>query len=758
MRVELYHDILARKVYDKASPEERMRLRVERFVKDRYLYFQEEGVLLGKEDLNFISPHLDNLILQEAEAKFIRTSQLAIEKSARRKRRNVILIIAGLSILSVFALWQWQQARYQEKVAISQKLEADSLRGKAEDLADTLGEVNTKLIKKTSDAVAAAKLAMDNENIARNNAARAERAEQDAKNQRDQAQKKALAYRLMVMAVEQKSNSKLAFQIAKKASEVFPDPAVMDFLRTAFNNLDEKSRIVGRLDGGPLLKAWFTPNGRVFSVHKKEVNIWDVVTGSEKGHKITGNDIADADYRTNDQWIGVANGNQVDMYQAPYRQMHGALPHPSAVKQVRFIPHSDNLATVSADHSVRIWSVSRQQILHTIPNQTAVSALDIDPAGKNLAIACTNRWVKLMTNAGAARDSFRLETEISEVKFMPDGKIILLKLINYRIAIYDLAQKRIISTVGHKAPVMDIAVPQQGNWFLSASNDETVKRWRLSGQMAGEYSHYQDDETSIHLEKIALGPDEDRFLVATFLQEVVEWTLDGAMLDNHSFPDRIAALDYSPDQQFFLVGLRKGDLQVFHTYSYINNKTGSLNWADIDRLGLEMPLNYWLDEKNITLLRAYAGHFAKKSDNFKNPAQHAEVLAKSAKLYEKWLSLIPPGNLSAQDRETIATVYGNLSWYQLEARQFHSAIHSARKGIEMNPAKKWINTNLALGYVLTGQFSKARPIYMRLKDQIYDGEGNKERTFRQVFLQHLDDLKSQGISHPDLKKVREMLK
>ena len=767
MKAELYHDILAKKVFDKASPEERMRLRVERFIKDRYAYFLDQQVLLGKEDLNFINPYLNAVILQPEEEKFIKDSQSTLEQREKRKRRNVFLVIAGLSLLSLFAIWQWQLARYQKKEAITQRSVAEGLRDKAEGLVVELGNTNEDLAnanllaeKKAEEARTAADLARTNAEIATQNADRAKLAERDAKNQRDQAQKKALAYRLLAMAVEQKSKgeNRQAFQIAQKASEVFPDDAVKDFLRTAFNALDEKTRIVGQTSGGPILKAGFTPNGRVFSIHKNEVNIWDVVTGPGKGYQIPGDAISDADYRPDDQGIGVAGGNEVALYLPPYQQPQSTLPHPVPVRQVRFIPHSDHLVTVSADHSVRIWSVRRQQILQVIPNQTEVSALGIDPEGNNLAIACTSGWVKLATTKGVIRDSFLLETEASDAKFMPNGKTILFKLINYQIVLYDLAQKKIIAKVSHQAPIMDMAVPSHGNWFLSASNDETVKRWNLSGKLTGEYSHYQNEETSVYLEKVALAPSEDRFLVATFQKEVVEWTLDSVMLANYSFPDQIVALDYSPDQQFFLVGLRKGELQVFHTYSYIDEKLGDLNWIDIDRLGLEMPLSYWLDGTPPSLLRAYADHFAKKSDNFKSPAQHVDVLTKSVKLYEKWLSLIRPGNLSPGDREAIATVYGSLSWYQLETRQFQSAINTARKGIDMNPEKKWIHTNLALGYVLTGQFSKARPIYMRLKDEPYDGDDYEERTFRQVFLEDINVLESNGINSPDFKNLKKLLK
>lgn len=55
MKAELVHDILARKVGQKVSSEERQIRKMERFIRERY---NEKDSYLSKEDLVYVSPYL----------------------------------------------------------------------------------------------------------------------------------------------------------------------------------------------------------------------------------------------------------------------------------------------------------------------------------------------------------------------------------------------------------------------------------------------------------------------------------------------------------------------------------------------------------------------------------------------------------------------------------------------------------------------------------------------------------------------------
>lgn len=103
-----------------------------------------------------------------------------------------------------------------------------------------------------------------------------------------------------------------------------------------------------------------------------------------------------------------------------------------------------------------------------------------------------------------------------------------------------------------------------------------------------------------------------------------------------------------------------------------------------------------------------------------------------------------------------ANQYGNLSWYQLHARQYPEAEQSARQGLALDSAQVWINTNLATALVLQGKYSQAETIYKALKDIPY--EQDKSKTYREIFLEDLAALEKAGITHKDFVRVRKLLK
>lgn len=90
MKIELSHDLLAKKIHEKASAEDKMLLRVRKFIQNRFNYFNESKALLSLNDINYISPYLDKLSLEPHETRFIRRS------------KDRIWIIAGTAAFVVF--------------------------------------------------------------------------------------------------------------------------------------------------------------------------------------------------------------------------------------------------------------------------------------------------------------------------------------------------------------------------------------------------------------------------------------------------------------------------------------------------------------------------------------------------------------------------------------------------------------------------------------------------------------------------------
>src|ERR1035437_6439249 len=138
--------------------------------------------------------------------------------------------------------------------------------------------------------------------------------------------------------------------------------------------------------------------------------------------------------------------------------------------------------------------------------------------------------------------------------------------------------------------------------------------------------------------------------------------------------------------------------------------------------------------------------YAKTNDN----PSAIIITGQALDIYEKLKKddLVKFGYLSAAN-------YGNISFYQLFAKQYNLAEISARKGLEVDSSQTWINTNLAHALLFQSKFEEAKRIYLEFMNQEYPTD--KTKTFKYFFLQDFDEFEKAGITHPDVAKIRELL-
>lgn len=98
MKLELAHDIIAQKIAEKVSVEDKQIRKINAFIKARFkVYSLRKTALLEKEDINYIQPFLEKLDLNSEEKKFLNTSIRNI------RNKKIILIAVGISIISIIA-------------------------------------------------------------------------------------------------------------------------------------------------------------------------------------------------------------------------------------------------------------------------------------------------------------------------------------------------------------------------------------------------------------------------------------------------------------------------------------------------------------------------------------------------------------------------------------------------------------------------------------------------------------------------------
>jgi tetratricopeptide (TPR) repeat protein len=102
----------------------------------------------------------------------------------------------------------------------------------------------------------------------------------------------------------------------------------------------------------------------------------------------------------------------------------------------------------------------------------------------------------------------------------------------------------------------------------------------------------------------------------------------------------------------------------------------------------------------------------------------------------------------------VGDYYLDLGSCQLFNRKPREAIAAALKALELDPDNAtMINSVLATGYLFDNQFEKAKAIY--LKNIPAPIQAN--RSFSEVVLDNFKNLEDAGVTHPDIKKIKELL-
>lgn len=113
MKVELADERIAEWVYKNAPIEDKAHALAEQFVQERYRHYcSVKKLLLSRQELAFIRPHLTVLELTNEQAVFVRKSQEAAKRQQRQQQlKNMGIVVLCVSFF--FTLWGlWERQRY----------------------------------------------------------------------------------------------------------------------------------------------------------------------------------------------------------------------------------------------------------------------------------------------------------------------------------------------------------------------------------------------------------------------------------------------------------------------------------------------------------------------------------------------------------------------------------------------------------------------------------------------------------------------
>lgn len=124
-----------------------------------------------------------------------------------------------------------------------------------------------------------------------------------------------------------------------------------------------------------------------------------------------------------------------------------------------------------------------------------------------------------------------------------------------------------------------------------------------------------------------------------------------------------------------------------------------------------------------------------------------EIVSALQELYEQYPE-------SDKIKNELAYAYNDLAWFFLRTKQFQKCEKIIKKAQKLEQPIPSLQCNLAHCYLLQNRFNEAKELYQELSF-----EKNKEfESYKKIILEDFEKLEMDGIDHPDILKIKEMMK
>jgi WD40 repeat protein len=175
------------------------------------------------------------------------------------------------------------------------------------------------------------------------------------------------------------------------------------------------------------------------------------------------------------------SGNKLDY--ATLEPLQTLNSHESHVMCVAYSPNGLNIASASADKTIKIWNAQTGELEKTLRDHSGVVFyLAFSPSGNELASVSDDRTVKVWdTSKWSIKYTLKGHTSyLYSVAYSPDGKLLASGGFDNTIKIWDTNSYLNVATlIGHSAPIWALAFSQDSRTLWSGSADKSIKLWNM---------------------------------------------------------------------------------------------------------------------------------------------------------------------------------------------------------------------------------------------------------------------------------------
>jgi len=250
--------------------------------------------------------------------------------------------------------------------------------------------------------------------------------------------------------------------------------------------------------------------------------------------------------------------------------------HPGGIREIKFSPDGERLASVGKDRTLKIWDASSGQLLNSVQATNAdITSVTYSPSGDYIATTDHDLTAKLWDSQTLTQiTSFEgHDSSLLALAFSPDGERLVTSSNSYveNLFVWDIASGQKIAELGQHG--LQVAAPirfdPDNNWIAAATTDGEVIVW--DAKTYDEILRF-GTEGSLYV-GLAVSPDGRQIAAShsTYLSEegyVSIWDLSDfprvEELDTfYAHADLILGLEFSPDGKLLATGSLDGTTRIW---------------------------------------------------------------------------------------------------------------------------------------------------------------------------------------------------
>ncbi len=240
--------------------------------------------------------------------------------------------------------------------------------------------------------------------------------------------------------------------------------------------------------------------------------------------------------------------------------------HSSSINSVAFSPDGELLASGSADSTVKIWDVERQELLRTLSSRGGgISSVAWSPDNRHLAVGAYDNIITIWdVSTGTLHHRLKGHDDwIYSVAWNRDGDRLASGSGDGTIRIWKTSTGQLLNTLkGHEDWIYAVAWNPENTMLASGSADQTVRLW--DGD-SGELLHtFTDHENWVFT--VAWSPDGKMLASGSYDQTIKLWDVSRRELRHtlQGHEDWVSAIAWGPDGKRLVSGSEDTTLRIWN--------------------------------------------------------------------------------------------------------------------------------------------------------------------------------------------------